>query len=77
MKSECRTAVEGVLGRKLTDKETDLLEQQFIKASREIPQEDINEEKKKWDAGNVSYMETLINVLNKRFDWLDKEYFKV
>lgn len=42
-----------------------------------IPQEDINEEKKKWDAGNVSYMETLINVLNKRFDWLDKEYFKV
>jgi hypothetical protein len=42
-----------------------------------IPQEDINEEKEKWDAGNVSYMETLINVLNKRFDWLDKEYFKV
>ena len=42
-----------------------------------IPLEDINEEKKKWDAGNISYMETLINVLNKRFDWLDKEYFKV
>lgn len=42
-----------------------------------IPLEDINDEKKKWDAGNVSYMETLINVLNKRFDWLDKEYFKV
>lgn len=42
-----------------------------------IPQEDINEEKKKWDAGNVSYMETLINVLSKRLDWLDKEYFKV
>lgn len=42
-----------------------------------IPQEDIEEEKRKWDAGNVSYMETLINVLNKRFDWLDKEYFKV
>lgn len=42
-----------------------------------IPQEDIDEEKRKWDAGNVSYMETLINVLNKRFDWLDKEYFKV
>lgn len=41
MKSECRTAVEGVLGRKLTDKEADLLEQQFIKASRELPQEDI------------------------------------
>lgn len=42
-----------------------------------IPLEDINEEKEKWDAGNVFYMETLINVLNKRFDWLDKEYFKV
>lgn len=42
-----------------------------------IPQEDIDEEKKKWDAGNVSYMETLIKVLNKRLDWLDKEYFKV
>lgn len=42
-----------------------------------IPQEDINEEKRKWNAGNVSYMGTLINVLNKRFDWLDKEYFKV
>lgn len=41
MKSECRTAVEGALGRKLTDKEADLLEQQFIKASRELPQEDI------------------------------------
>lgn len=41
MKSECRTAVEGVLGRKLTDKEANLLEQQFIKASRELPQEDI------------------------------------
>ncbi|POU21732.1 hypothetical protein C3420_11425 [Acinetobacter sp. ACNIH3] len=41
MKNECRTAVEGVLGRKLTDKEADLLEQQFIKASRELPQEDI------------------------------------
>lgn len=41
MKSECRTAVEGALGRKLTDKEVDLLEQQFIKASRELPQEDI------------------------------------
>lgn len=42
-----------------------------------IPQEDINEEKKKWNSGNVSYMETLINALNKRFDWLDKEYFNV
>ncbi|EFF84420.1 hypothetical protein HMP0015_0119 [Acinetobacter haemolyticus ATCC 19194] len=41
MKNECRAAVEGVLGRKLTDKEADLLEQQFIKASRELPQEDI------------------------------------
>lgn len=41
-----------------------------------IPQEDIEEEKRKWDAGNVSYMETLINVLSKRLDWLDKEYFK-
>lgn len=41
MKNECRTAVEGVLGRKLTDKEADLLQQQFIKASRELPQEDI------------------------------------
>lgn len=41
MKNECRTAVEGVLGRKLTDKEANLLEQQFIKASRELPQEDI------------------------------------
>ena len=41
MKNECKSAVEGVLGRKLTDKEADLLEQQFIKASRELPQEDI------------------------------------
>ncbi len=41
MKNECRTAVEGVLGRKLTDKEADLLEQAFIKASRELPAEDI------------------------------------
>jgi len=41
MKNECRTAVEGVLGRKLSDKEADLLEQQFIKASKELPAEDI------------------------------------
>ncbi|MGE8646240.1 hypothetical protein [Acinetobacter vivianii] len=41
MKNECSTAVEGVLGRKLTDKEADLLEQQFIKSSKELPQEDI------------------------------------
>lgn len=41
MKNECSTAVEGVLGRKLTDKEADLLEQQFIKASKELPQADI------------------------------------
>lgn len=41
MKNECKTAVEGVLGRKLSDKEADLLEQQFIKASRELPAEDI------------------------------------
>ena len=41
MKSECRTAVEGVLGRKLTDKEADLLEQAFTKASKELPAEDI------------------------------------
>ena len=41
MKNECSTAVEGVLGRKLTDKEADLLEQQFIKASKELPQTDI------------------------------------
>lgn len=41
MKNECRTAVEGVLGRKLTDKEADLLEQAFTKASKELPAEDI------------------------------------
>lgn len=41
MKDQCKTAVEGVLGRKLTDKEADLLEQQFTKASRELPTEDI------------------------------------
>ena len=41
MKNECKSAVEAELGRKLSDKEADLLEQQFIKASRELPQEDI------------------------------------
>lgn len=41
MKDQCKQAVEGVLGRKLTDKEADLLEQQFIKASKELPAEDI------------------------------------
>lgn len=41
MKEQCKSAVEGVLGRKLSDKEADLLEQQFIKASRELPAEDI------------------------------------
>ena len=41
MKDQCKQAVESVLGRKLTDKEADLLEQQFIKASKELPAEDI------------------------------------
>lgn len=41
MKNECKSAVEAELGRKLSDKEADLLEQQFIKASRELPAEDI------------------------------------
>ena len=41
MKEQCKTAVEEALGRKLTDQEAELLEQQFIKASRELPQEDI------------------------------------
>ncbi|MGR3979028.1 hypothetical protein FW754_15455 [Acinetobacter sp. 1207_04] len=44
MKDQCRSAVETVLGRKVTDIEADLLEQQFIKASKELPAEDI----KKW-----------------------------
>ncbi|WP_151800305.1 hypothetical protein [Acinetobacter nosocomialis] len=41
MKNECKSAVEAELGRKLSDKEADLLEQAFIKASRELPAEDI------------------------------------
>lgn len=41
MKDQCKTAVEGVLNRKLTDQEADLLEQAFIKASKELPAEDI------------------------------------
>lgn len=44
MKDECKVAVEAALGRKLSDKEADLLEQEFKKASRELPIEDI----KKW-----------------------------
>lgn len=46
MKEQCRTAVEDVIGRKLTDIEADLIEQQFIKASKELPAEDI----KAWKA---------------------------
>lgn len=41
MKNECKSAVEDVLGRKLTDKEVDLLEKEFKKASNELPFEDI------------------------------------
>jgi len=50
MKDQCKTAVEGVLGRKLTEKEADLLEQQFIKASHELPAEDIKAWKSMSDA---------------------------
>lgn len=46
MKNECKSAVEDVLGRKLTDKEVDLLEKEFKKASNELPFEDI----KAWKA---------------------------
>ena len=46
MKNDCRDAVEATLGRKLTDKEVDMLENEFIKASKQLPQEDI----KAWKA---------------------------
>lgn len=41
MNNECKQAVEDVLGRKLTDKEEQILENEFIKASNELPAEDI------------------------------------
>lgn len=42
-----------------------------------IPLEDIKEEKNKWNEGDISFMEPLIDALDKRFNWLDKEYFKI
>ncbi|ELW77054.1 MULTISPECIES: hypothetical protein [Acinetobacter] len=44
MKEQCKKAVEDVLGRKLSQKEAEMLEHEFKKASRELPAEDI----KKW-----------------------------
>lgn len=44
MNNDCRKAVEAVLGRKLTDKEAEMLENEFKKASKQLPAEDI----KKW-----------------------------
>lgn len=45
--------------------------------AKDIPLIDIALEKEKWGQGNVNSMNTYISVLKKRFDWLDKEYFKI
>lgn len=45
--------------------------------AKDIPLVDIALEKEKWGQGNVNSMNTYISVLKKRFDWLDKEYFKI
>lgn len=45
--------------------------------AKDIPLVDIALEKGKWGQGNVNSMNTYISVLKKRFDWLDKEYFKI
>ena len=45
--------------------------------AKDIPLVDIALEKEKWGQGNINSMNTYISVLKKRFDWLDKEYFKI
>ena len=87
MKNECRTAVEGVLGRKLTDKEADLLEQAFIKASRELPQEDIkawksmSDEERAEAIADRAIKNYTDQIIFRAFgvvtdpDWADFEYF--
>lgn len=42
-----------------------------------IPQEDVSLEYKKWGRGDITYMNDLFEAMDKRLEWLDKEYFKV
>lgn len=42
-----------------------------------IPQEDVSLEYKKWGRGDITYMNNLLKAMDKRLEWLDKEYFKV
>lgn len=45
--------------------------------AKDIPLGDIALEKEKWGQGNVNSMNNYISVLQKRLNWLDKEYFKI
>lgn len=42
-----------------------------------IPKDVEIKEKVKWGTCDVSYMTTLINLIGKRIDWLDNNYFKI
>ena len=45
--------------------------------AKDIPLGDIALEKEKWGQGDVNSMNNYISVLQKRLNWLDKEYFKI
>ena len=42
-----------------------------------IPQEDVSLENKKWGQADITYMDSLVEAMGKRLEWLDKYYFKV
>lgn len=56
---------------------TDYISDLYKDIASNIPQEDVSLEYKKWNRGDLSYMDKLIQAMDKRLEWLDKEYFKV
>ena len=56
---------------------TDYISALYKDIASNIPQEDVSLEYKKWNRGDLSYMDKLIQAMDKRLEWLDKEYFKV
>ena len=49
----------------------------YKEIANNIPHEDVTLEYKKWGKGDITYMEELVKVMDKRLEWLDEKYFKV
>lgn len=56
---------------------SDYISALYKEIANNIPHEDVTLEYKKWGKGDITYMEELVKVMDKRLEWLDEKYFKV